>query len=144
MLSFYLISLGICHIVRMYVCVHLCTYRYTHIHASYNTSYEFYWVLLRFCSSYSLLQFLPLYTAQNGLADILLNWNLRVEKHLAAVPPVFSPPLGVAPCLIIYKALSLLFLNSGPAHLQMTYIHVTDSSSVFCCITLLNRKSSTV
>lgn len=41
---------------------------------------------------------------------------------LAAMPPFFSPPSGVVLPLIIYKSLSLLFLNSGIVHLQMTYM----------------------
>lgn len=49
------------------------------------------------------------------------------ETQLAAVPPVFSPLLGVAPSPVIYKASSLLFLNSGTAHLQVTYISLTAS-----------------
>lgn len=135
-------SLGVCHMVCRYACIPVYIYTYTYF------LQHFLWVLLSIFVTFPFL--LPsanpfvAYSTEGTCGYPVQLESLGGATLLAAVPPVFSPPLGVVPSLIIYKALSLLFLNSGIAHLQMTYIHATAGSSVSCCTTLLTRKSSTV
>lgn len=126
--------------------VRMCTYSHMHICTIFVQN--FLWVLLSICVTFSFL----LCSANPFVAysiEKTHGYPVQLEPLggailLAAVPSVFSSSLGVVSSLVIYKALSLLFLNSGIAHLWMTYIQATAGSSVFSCTTLLTRKSSTV
>jgi len=119
-----------------YICVCTCIYIYTHIHFLQ----QFLWVLLSISVTFPLLfpsvnPFITYSTEGTCRYPVQLE-PLGGVTLLAAVPPVVSPHLGVVPSLVIYKALSPLFLNSGIAHLQMGDIHATAGSSVSCCTTL--------
>lgn len=130
----------------------ICAYLYTHTHTETHTCIHFLlyflWVLLRIFVTFPFLL-----SSVNSLVAYSTNgtWGFPAQQEPSGgvplsptVRPVFSPPLGVVPSLIIYKTLSLGFLNSGIAHLQVTYIPATAGSLVSRCTTVLTRKSSTV
>lgn len=128
--------------------MHACIYMCIHIYICIYFLQHFLWVLLSISVTCPFLfpsanAFVAYSTERTCRYPVQLE-PLGGAILLAEVAPVFSPPLGVAPSLVIYKALSLPFLNSGIAHLQMTYTHATSGSSVSCHTTLLTRKSSTV
>lgn len=129
---------------RMQVYVHTCI----HTHISIYFLLHFLWVLLIIFVTFPFL--LPF---ANSLVAYSTDrtWGFPVQQEPSGgaplspeVRPVFSPPLGVVPSLIIYKTLSVWFSNSGIAHLQVTYIPAAAGSLVSRCTAVLTRKSSTV
>lgn len=128
----------------------MCAFLYTHTHTHTRIYFLllFLWVLLSIFVTFPFsLPFANSFVAYSTDGT----WAFPVQQEpsggatlSAAVRPVFSPPLGVVPSLIIYKTLSLWFLNSSIAHLQVTYIPAAAGSLVSRCTTVLTRKSSTV